>query len=41
MNDVISPEVLLNAYCEGFFPMADSVNGDINWYQPKKDQFLF
>ncbi|MEK7819334.1 MAG: leucyl/phenylalanyl-tRNA--protein transferase [Bacteroidota bacterium] len=36
MNDVISPEVLLNAYCEGFFPMADSVNGDINWYQPKK-----
>ena len=25
---------LLSAYCEGFFPMADENNGEINWYSP-------
>jgi len=26
---------LLNAYCQGYFPMADEQNGKINWYSPE------
>ncbi len=28
----ITPEVLLNAYCQGAFPMADSRDGELAWY---------
>lgn len=32
--DVIDPELLLSAYCAGYFPMAESKNGPIRWYSP-------
>lgn len=32
--EIIDPEFLLTAYCNGFFPMADSKTGEINWYSP-------
>lgn len=31
---VIDPDFLLNAYCSGYFPMADDKSGEINWYSP-------
>jgi len=34
-SDVISPVDLLNAYCSGYFPMADSGDGAIYWYYPE------
>ena len=30
----IDPEFLLTAYANGYFPMADSKTGEINWYSP-------
>ncbi|MCX7909559.1 MAG: leucyl/phenylalanyl-tRNA--protein transferase [Ignavibacteria bacterium] len=34
-NDkIISPQLLLEAYSEGFFPMANSETGEIEWYSP-------
>jgi leucyl/phenylalanyl-tRNA--protein transferase len=30
----IDSEFLLTAYCNGYFPMADSKTGEINWYSP-------
>lgn len=32
--DIISPQILLEAYCNGFFPMADPETGEIEWYSP-------
>lgn len=32
--DPLSPEILIRAYCEGFFPMAESKDGDIYWHSP-------
>jgi len=36
--DVHDPEItidlLLQAYCQGIFPMADGRSGDIGWYRP-------
>ncbi|MEZ4516460.1 MAG: leucyl/phenylalanyl-tRNA--protein transferase [Chloroflexota bacterium] len=29
----LNPELLLSAYAQGVFPMADEV-GDIHWYRP-------
>ena len=29
------PELLLSAYSNGFFPMADSREGEIGWYSPE------
>lgn len=29
---VIPPEILLQAYAQGYFPMADSAEGEIQWY---------
>jgi len=26
---------LLNAYCQGYFPMADEQTGEINWFSPE------
>ncbi|MEI6654621.1 MAG: leucyl/phenylalanyl-tRNA--protein transferase [Verrucomicrobiota bacterium] len=34
MADIIPPEVLLNAYAQGVFPMADA--GEISWYRPQR-----
>jgi leucyl/phenylalanyl-tRNA--protein transferase len=33
-SHIIEPEVLLNAYASGIFPMADSRSGTIQWYSP-------
>jgi leucyl/phenylalanyl-tRNA---protein transferase len=30
----IDPEFLCQAYCNGYFPMADPKTGEINWYSP-------
>jgi len=30
----ITADLLLNAYCQGLFPMADGREGDIGWYSP-------
>lgn len=32
--EVLDPGFLLNAYRQGFFPMADSDSGEINWFSP-------
>lgn len=32
-ESALSPELLLNAYCQGIFPMAEP-NGTIHWYDP-------
>ena len=31
---LIDPEILLSAYASGYFPMADSRQGEIGWYSP-------
>lgn len=31
---IIDPEFLLNAYASGYFPMAESRQGEIRWYSP-------
>ena len=33
-RDVIQPDFLLAAYGSGYFPMADSADGEIGWYSP-------
>ena len=30
----IDPQFLCTAYCNGYFPMADSHTGEISWYSP-------
>ncbi len=35
-QDIIDPELLLNAYRSGIFPMAESKGGEIHWYEPKR-----
>lgn len=30
----IHPDFLVMAYCSGYFPMADSLTGEIGWYSP-------
>jgi leucyl/phenylalanyl-tRNA---protein transferase len=30
----LTPQTLLNAYCQGYFPMADPDEGKIYWYDP-------
>ncbi len=32
--DVLTPELVVRAYCMGAFPMADSRDGEIGWYSP-------
>ena len=34
-RDIIDPELLLNAYRCGIFPMAESKEGEIHWYEPE------
>jgi leucyl/phenylalanyl-tRNA--protein transferase len=31
---IIDPQFLCTAYCNGYFPMADSKTEEINWYSP-------
>jgi leucyl/phenylalanyl-tRNA--protein transferase len=31
---VLDPELLLNAYCRGIFPMAVNARGEIGWFSP-------
>lgn len=31
----LTPDMLLYAYSVGIFPMADSLTGEVHWYQPK------
>lgn len=31
---IIAPEILLGAYASGYFPMAESREGEIRWYSP-------
>ncbi len=31
---IIEPQLLIDAYCSGFFPMADPEAGRIHWYSP-------
>ena len=31
---IIDPQFLYTAYCNGYFPMADSKTGEISWYSP-------
>ncbi len=35
VHDIINPELLLNAYRCGIFPMAESKEGEIHWYEPE------
>ncbi|MCK9408307.1 MAG: leucyl/phenylalanyl-tRNA--protein transferase [Bacteriovoracaceae bacterium] len=32
---IIDSQFLLNAYCNGMFPMADGPNGEIHWFSPE------
>jgi leucyl/phenylalanyl-tRNA---protein transferase len=34
MDDRLTPELLVQAYCSGVFPMADHRGGRIGWYRP-------
>jgi len=34
MQQRITPQLVLSAYCQGLFPMADSRDGEIGWYSP-------
>ena len=38
MNSLIPPEILLHAYANGMFPMAD--DGEIGWYRPERRGIL-
>lgn len=31
---MLNPDAIIDAYCNGYFPMADSKAGDISWYSP-------
>ena len=33
---IIDSELLLNAYCNGLFPMADGRDGEIHWFSPEQ-----
>ncbi|MEO0475814.1 MAG: leucyl/phenylalanyl-tRNA--protein transferase [Planctomycetota bacterium] len=30
----LTPDLILSAYCQGLFPMADGRDGEIGWYSP-------
>jgi leucyl/phenylalanyl-tRNA--protein transferase len=33
-DEILDPELLLAAYCAGYFPMAESKDGSIHWFSP-------
>jgi leucyl/phenylalanyl-tRNA---protein transferase len=34
MDEQLTPELVVRAYCAGAFPMADGRDGEIGWYRP-------
>jgi leucyl/phenylalanyl-tRNA--protein transferase len=34
LNENFNPELIISAYLQGYFPMADSRDGDIYWHSP-------
>ena len=34
MDQPLTPELIVAAYCQGIFPMADEIDGEIGWYSP-------
>jgi len=32
----LTPEMVVAAYCRGWFPMADSRDGNVRWYEPRE-----
>jgi leucyl/phenylalanyl-tRNA---protein transferase len=34
VNPPLTPELIVAAYCQGIFPMADEYDGEIGWYSP-------
>lgn len=34
MTPPLTPELIVAAYCQGIFPMADEYDGEIGWYSP-------
>jgi leucyl/phenylalanyl-tRNA---protein transferase len=36
LPEIIDPELLLNAYRCGIFPMAENKEGEIHWYEPRR-----
>lgn len=34
MSPPLTPELIVAAYCQGIFPMADEFDGEIGWYSP-------
>src|SRR5579885_2179757 len=34
MSDALTPELVVAAYCRGWFPMAERRDGPIHWYEP-------
>ncbi|MGE3801358.1 MAG: leucyl/phenylalanyl-tRNA--protein transferase [Candidatus Kapaibacterium sp.] len=39
-DSTLSPELLLSAYCQGYFPMAEHRTGEIGWFKPKMRAIL-
>lgn len=33
-RETLEPDLIVAAYCQGIFPMADEVDGEIGWYSP-------
>ena len=40
MRSQLPSELLLSAYCQGYFPMADHRHGAIGWYEPTERAIL-
>jgi leucyl/phenylalanyl-tRNA--protein transferase len=38
---VIDPQTLIDAYCNGYFPMAESTSNEIYWYSPDPRTIFF
>jgi len=34
VDQPLTPELIVAAYCQGIFPMADEIDGEIGWYSP-------
>jgi leucyl/phenylalanyl-tRNA--protein transferase len=32
----LTPELVVAAYCRGWFPMAESRDGEVRWYEPRR-----
>jgi leucyl/phenylalanyl-tRNA--protein transferase len=36
VSTFLTPEIVILAYKRGFFPMAESVDGEIYWHSPER-----